>query len=29
MEELDAIEINYDPVLEQYLEIAGLKEVVE
>ena len=29
MEELDAIEINYDPVLEQYLETAGLKEVVE
>ena len=29
MEELDAIEINYDPVLEQYLEAAGLKEVVE
>ena len=29
MEELDAIKINYDPVLEQYLETAGLKEVVE
>lgn len=29
MEELDAIEINYDSVLEQYLEIAGSKEVVE
>lgn len=29
MEELDAIEINYDPVLEQYLETAGLKEVAE
>lgn len=33
MEELDAIEINYAPVLEQYLETvgnsAGLKEVVE
>lgn len=29
MKELDAIEINYDPVLEQYLETAGLKEVVE
>lgn len=33
MEELDAIEITYDPVLEQYLETvgnaAGLKEVVE
>lgn len=33
MEELDAIEINYDPVLEQYLETvgntAGQKEVVE
>lgn len=27
--ELDAIEINYDPILEQYLETAGLKEVVE
>ena len=29
MEELDAIEINYDPVLEQYLETAGSKEVAE
>lgn len=29
MKELDAIEINYDPVLKQYLETAGLKEVVE
>lgn len=29
MEELDAIEINYDPVLKQYLETAGLKEVAE
>lgn len=29
MEELDAVEINYDPVLKQYLETAGLKEVVE
>lgn len=29
MEELNAIEINYDPVLEQYLETAGQKEVVE
>lgn len=29
MEELDTIEINYDPVLEQYLETAGLKEVAE
>ena len=29
MKELDAIEINYDPVLEQYLETAGQKEVVE
>ena len=33
MEELDAIEIDYDPVLEQYLETvsnsAGLEEVVE
>lgn len=29
MKELDAIEINYDPVLEQYLETVGLKEVVE
>ena len=33
MEQLDAIEINYDPVLEQYLETvgntAGLKEVAE
>lgn len=29
MKELDAIEINYDPVLEQYFETAGLKEVVE
>lgn len=29
MNELDAIEINYDPVLEQYLETAGMKEVVE
>ncbi len=29
MEELDAIEINYDPVLKQYLETAGQKEVAE
>lgn len=29
MEELEAIEITYDPVLEQYLETVGLKEVVE
>lgn len=29
MEELDAIEINYDPVLKQYLETVGLKEVTE
>ena len=29
MEELDAIEINYDPVLKQYLETAGSKEVAE
>lgn len=29
MKELDAIEINYDLVLEQYLDTAGLKEVVE
>nr|DAK68515.1 MAG TPA: protein of unknown function (DUF4376) [Caudoviricetes sp.] len=29
MEELDAIEINYDPVLEQYLKTAGQKEVAE
>ena len=28
-EELDAIEINYDPVLKQYLETAGQKEVAE
>ena len=29
MEELDAIEINYDTVLKQYLETAGQKEVAE
>lgn len=29
MEELDAVEINYDPVLKQYLETVGLKEVTE
>lgn len=29
MEELDAIEINYDPVLKQYLETAGQKEAAE
>ena len=29
MEELDAIEINYDPVLKQYLETIGQKEVAE
>lgn len=29
MEELDAVEINYDPVLKQYLETAGQKEVAE
>lgn len=29
MEELDAIEINYDPVLKQYLETAWQKEVAE
>lgn len=29
MEELNAIEINYDPVLKQYLETAGQKEVAE
>ena len=29
MEELDTIEINYDPVLKQYLETAGQKEVSE
>lgn len=29
MEELDAIEINYDPVLKQYLETAEQKEVSE
>lgn len=29
MEELAAIEINYDPILEQYLETAGSKEVAE
>lgn len=29
MEELDAVEINYDPVLKQYLETVGLKEVAE
>ena len=29
MEQLDAIKINYDPVLEQYLETAGSKEVAE
>lgn len=29
MEELDAIEIDYDPVLKQYLETAGQKEVAE
>lgn len=29
MKELDAIEINYDPVLEQYLETAGQKEAAE
>lgn len=29
MEELDAIEINYDPVLKQYLETAGSKEAAE
>lgn len=29
MEELDALEINYDHVLEQYLETAGSKEVAE
>lgn len=29
MEELDAIEINYDTVLEQYLETAGQKEAAE
>lgn len=28
-EELNAIEINYDPVLKQYLETAGQKEVAE
>lgn len=29
MEELNAIEINYDPVLKQYLETAGQKEAAE
>lgn len=29
MEELDAIEIDYDPVLKQYLETAGQKEAAE
>lgn len=29
MEELNAIEINYDPVLNQYLETAGQKEAAE
>lgn len=29
MEELNAIEINYDPVLKQYLETIGQKEVAE
>lgn len=29
MKELDAIEINYDPVLEQYLDTAGSKEAAE